>query len=154
MYEESFRTPMLMRYPGKIKPGTKFNDFVMNLDIGPTILAAAGIKIPTDMQGQSILPVVDKQFKRDAMYYHYYERGEHNVSPHFGVRNQRYKLIRFYGKVNSWELFDLNKDKNELKNLYGNTKYTKVVEEMKTILMKEILKYDDQDALKIINEKI
>lgn len=74
MYEESFRTPMVMRYPGVIEPGTESNDFVMNLDIAPTILDAAGVPIPQDMQGQSMLPLLTNKTTegRDAMYYHYY----------------------------------------------------------------------------------
>ncbi|WP_439556763.1 sulfatase family protein, partial [Dyadobacter sp.] len=83
MYEESFRTPMLMRYPGVIKPGTTNDDLVMNLDIAPTLLEAAGVPVPADMQGKSMLPLFkNKRVKgRDALYYHYYENGEHSVSP-------------------------------------------------------------------------
>ncbi|HMF73699.1 MAG TPA: sulfatase, partial [Flavitalea sp.] len=106
MYEESFRTPMVMRYPEKIKAGSTNNDLIMNLDIGPTILEAAGVKVPGDMQGKSFLPMVNAGTKpkwRDAIYYHYYENGEHSVSPHFGIRTKRYKLIRFYTRVNTWE---------------------------------------------------
>ncbi len=111
MYEESFRTPMVMRCPGAVKPGSSNNDFVMNLDIAPTLLQAAHAEIPPDMQGESFLPVLSGKNKaRKAMYYHYYENGEHAVSPHFGVRNERYKLIRFYNRVNGWELYDLKKD--------------------------------------------
>ena len=103
MYEESFRTPMVMRYPGVIKPGTRFRHMVMNLDIAPTMLDAAGLPIPKDIQGESMLPLLmDKSAKgRDAIYYHYYENGEHAVSPHFGVQTDRYKLIRFYKRVES-----------------------------------------------------
>lgn len=112
MYEESFRTPMVMRYPGKIKEGSQSNEMIMNLDIAPTILEAAGVAVPKDMQGRSFLPLVTaEQAKgRDAMYYHYYENGEHAVSPHFGISTGRYKLIRFYKRVEGWELYDLKKD--------------------------------------------
>lgn len=154
MYEESFRTPLVIRYPGKIKPGTVTKDFAMNLDIGPTILAAAGVPIPSDMQGKSLLPIFNGKFKRDAMYYHYYERGEHNVSPHFGVRTKRYKLIRYYAKVETWELFDLQKDPHELHNLHGQKKYIKVEQNMLKQLKEQILAYDDQDALKLFNTAI
>ena len=154
MYEESFRTPMVMRYPGVIKPGSVYNDFVMNLDLGPTILNAAGVSIPDSMQGKSILPVFKNNFMRDAMYYHYYEKGEHNVSPHFGVRTGRYKLIRFYDKVNSWELYDLKKDPNEMLNIYGKKKYSKITLELKSRLQKLLIEYDDQDAMKLFNTPI
>ncbi len=112
IYEESFRTPMVMRYPGVIKPGTVSDEFVMNLDIAPTMLDAAGIAIPKDVQGKSMLPVLtNKKAKgRDVVYYHYYENGEHAVSPHFGIRTKRYKLVRFYKRVQGWELYDLQKD--------------------------------------------
>lgn len=154
MYEESFRTPMVARFPGVIKPGSVYEDFVMNVDIGPTVLDAAGINIPNDMQGKSILPVFKKQFRRDAMYYHYYEKGEHDVSPHFGIRTKRYKLIRFYDKVNSWELYDLKKDKHEMHNLYGQKKYTGITAQLKEKLKGLMLQYDDRDALIILETPI
>jgi arylsulfatase A-like enzyme len=152
IYEESFRTPMVMRYPGVIKPGSVSSDFVMNLDIAPTILDAAGVSIPGDMQGKSMLPVLkDKKFKgREYLYYHYYENGEHSVSPHFGIRNKRYKLIRFYKRVESWELYDLMKDPNEVHNVYGEKDYQKIADQMKKELNKQIEQYDDQDAKKIV----
>lgn len=154
IYEESFRTPMMMRYPGVVKPGTVSNDFVMNLDIAPTMLEAAGVAIPKDEQGQSMLPLLkDKKAKgREAVYYHYYENGEHAVSPHFGVRTKRYKLVRFYTRVSSWELYDLQKDPSEMHNLYGQKGYEKVTEQMKIQLNKSIDQYDDQDAKRILEE--
>ncbi len=156
IYEESFRTPMMMRYPNVVKPGTVSNDFVMNLDIAPTMLDAAGVAIPKDEQGQSFLPVLtDQKAKgREAIYYHYYENGEHSVSPHFGVRTERYKLVRFYKRVSSWELYDLKKDPNEMHNLYGQKKYQKIIDQMNIELNKMIEKYDDDDARKIVSEKI
>ncbi|MCZ2459331.1 MAG: sulfatase [Chitinophagales bacterium] len=154
MYEESFKTAFLMRYPGVIKPGTVSETFVMNLDIGPTVLDAAGVKIPGDMQGRSLLPLFKNKFRRDAVFYHYYEKGEHNVSPHFGIRTKRYKLIRFYDKVNSWELYDLKKDKWEINNLYGNKKYSRKIAGLKHKLKNLIIEYDDQDAMKIFEMPI
>jgi arylsulfatase A-like enzyme len=155
IYEESFRTPMVMRYPGVVKPGTVNSDFVMNLDIAPTLLSAADVAVPNDMQGKSFLPLLTnrKAKGRDAMYYHYYENGEHSVSPHFGISTKRYKLIRFYERVNSWELYDLKKDKNEMNNLYGKKGYEKVM----AVLMKQlnalIDQYEDEDAKKILKQE-
>ncbi|EOZ91530.1 Arylsulfatase [Indibacter alkaliphilus LW1] len=148
MYEESFRTPMMMRYPRVIAPGTVSEDFVMNLDIGPTMLQAAGLEIPKDMDGKSFLPVLTdpKAEGREAVYYHYYENGEHAVSPHFGVRTDRYKLIRFYKRVEEWELYDLGNDPQELNNLLGNEEYAEVHREMYSKLMKVIEKYRDEEA--------
>lgn len=156
MYEESFRTPMLMRYPGVIKPGTVNNNLLMNLDIAPTLLDAASIKVPGDMQGQSFLPLLtNKKAKgRKAMYYHYYENGEHSVSPHFGISTGRYKLIRFYKRVESWELYDLQNDVSEMKNLYGDKKYRELTKKLKNELLQLIRQYDDKEAEKIFNENI
>ncbi|OKL40062.1 sulfatase family protein [Pontibacter flavimaris] len=148
MYEESFRTPMVMRYPGVVKPGTQSEHFVMNLDIAPTMLDAAGVAIPKDMQGESFLPLLtSKKAKgRDAMYYHYYENGEHSVSPHFGIKTGRYKLIRFYKRVEGWELYDLQKDPQEMNNLYGKKGYEKITAKLKKQLNGLLDKYEDDGA--------
>lgn len=153
MYEESFRTPMVMRYPGVIKPGTVSKDLVMNLDIAPTLLEAAGTAIPRDMQGESFLPLLTNEDAkgREAIFYHYYENGEHAVSPHFGVRTQRYKLIRFYKRVENWELYDLKKDPHEMHNLFGQKKYRKVAVEMRKRLVDLIRKYEDTEAAAILD---
>src|SRR5690606_8348598 len=107
--------------------------FVMNTDIAPTLLEIAGVKVPKDIQGLSILPLLTKEKTavRDEMYYHYYENGEHAVSPHFGVRTERYKLIRFYKRVNTWELYDLKKDPSEMHNIYGKKGYEKITKDLK-----------------------
>ncbi len=152
IYEESFRTPMVMRYPGKIKSGTRSNDFVLNLDIAPTVLDAAGIPIPKDMQGESMLPLFakNKAKGRDVIYYHYYENGEHAVSPHFGIKTKRYKLIRFYTRVNNWELYDLQTDPHEMNNLYGKKGYETITRQLKATLNQQIDKFDDNDARQIL----
>jgi arylsulfatase A-like enzyme len=154
IYEESFRTPMVMRYPGVIKPGTGDNHLVLNLDIAPTLLSAAKVAIPKGMQGVSMLPVLtDKNVKgRDGIYYHYYENGEHSVSPHFGMRDQRYKLVRFYQRVNSWELYDLQKDPNEMNNLFGKKGYEKITATMGKKLNTLIDQYEDNDAKTVLAE--
>lgn len=151
IYEESFRTPMIIRYPGVIKPGTKSNDFVLNMDIAPAMLDAAGLTIPKDIQGESFLPLVNGQGEkgRDAIYYHYYENAEHSVSPHFGIKTKRYKLIRFYTRVNGWELYDLQKDPHEMNNIFGKKGYEKLTANLKNQLKGLIDKYEDTDAEKI-----
>ncbi|MEJ7736810.1 MAG: sulfatase [Chitinophagaceae bacterium] len=156
MYEESFRTPLVMRFPGVIKPGTVNNNFVMNLDIAPTVLQIAGVPIPKDMQGQSFLPLVTtKNAKgREAMYYHYYENGEHSVSPHFGIQTGRYKLIRFYKRVNSWELYDLRKDPHEVYNLFGKKGYERLTADLNRRLLQLMDQYEDSDAKQILNNKL
>ncbi|MEO6231283.1 MAG: sulfatase/phosphatase domain-containing protein [Ferruginibacter sp.] len=156
MYEESFRTPMLMRYPGVVKAGSINSNLVMNLDIGPTVLEAAGITVPADMQGRSFLPLLKNNHAkgRDALYYHYYENGEHSVSPHFGIKTNRYKLIRFYKRVNSWEFYDLKKDPSEMNNLINNKKYQALISIHKNKLLEVIKQYDDKEAEVIFNEPI
>lgn len=153
MYEESFRTPMLIRYPGKITPGSSLNEYVLNLDIAPTVLAAAGVGIPKDMQGENILPLLTgtKKTGRKAMYYHYYENGEHSVSPHFGIQTKDFKLIRFYKRVNSWELYDIHADPKDMHNLYHEEGYKNTIKRMKSQLRSLIKKYKDEDALRLMD---
>lgn len=155
IYEESFRTPMVMRYPGLVKPGTVSDLFVMNLDIAPTLLDAAGLPIPGAMQGISMLPALKNKADqgRQVLYYHYYENGEHAVSPHFGIRTKRYKLIRFYKRVEGWELYDLKTDPHEMDNKYGKKGYETITTSLYKELNRQIEKFDDKDALKILEEK-
>lgn len=154
MYEESFRTPMVMRYPPLIKPGTVDNNLVMNLDLAPTLLDLAGVRASAPLQGESILPLFKKKAAgiRKNLYYHYYENGEHSVSPHFGISNGRYKLIRFYKRVESWELFDLQQDQSELNNLYGKPGYEKLTARLKRDLAKTIEQYEDAEAAAILKK--
>jgi len=126
MYEESFRMPLMMRWPGNIAPGTEVTVLTQNIDFAPTFLAAAGIMPPADMQGMSLLPLLSGEAPsdwRDALYYHYYEEGEHNVARHEGVRTARYKLIHYYD-VDQWELFDLQRDPLELNSVYAAPEFT------------------------------
>ena len=88
------------------------------------------------------------------MYYHYYENGEHAVSPHFGIKTKRYKLIRFYKRVESWEVFDLKKDPHELKNIYNSPKGQKLAARLKKQLAGQIEKYHDNDAKLIFNTPV
>lgn len=152
MYEESFRTPMMMRYPGTVKPGTVNNNMLMNLDIAPTLLQVAGVAVPNDMQGKSFLPLLKngKAKGRKAMYYHYYETTVHSVSPHFGISTGRYKLIRFYDMTNGWELYDLVSDKDEMNNLYGKKGFEKITKQLKKQMNELIEEYEDDEAKEIL----
>lgn len=156
MYEESYRTPMVMRYPGVIKPGTIINEMIMNIDLAPTFLQLAGAPISKDIHGQSFLPrLQNKKYQsREAIYYHYYENGEHAVSPHFGIKTKRYKLIRFYEKVERWELFDLQNDPQEMKNIYGTKGTEKITAQLKSQLLGLLNKYKDVEAKKIFLAEI
>lgn len=108
------------------------------------------------MQGESFVHILQKpkQEHRKDLFYHYFENGEHAVSPHFGVRDDRYKLIRYYKRVESWELFDLQKDPAELRNCYADPAYQRVVKQMKKKLAKQIHLFDDTEAETIFNTNI
>ena len=149
MYQESFRTPLMMKYPKEIKPGRVIDKMVQNIDFAPTILDYAGVSIPADMQGESIREVATgKNVKnwRDVVYYHYYEfPAEHAVRKHYGIQTDRYKLIHFYGDVDEWELYDLKKDPEEMRSVYDDPEYKKVCEEMHVKLKEIRQKYKDED---------
>ena len=147
MYEESFRTPLIVKWPGVTNKKSISSQMVMNLDFSETILDMAGVKIPADMQGKSFAPVLKGKHKgsfRDAVYYHFYENEEHKVAKHIGVRTERYKLIWFY-ENNEWELYDLEKDRNEMKNVYNDPTYKDVVKSMKEKLKQLKDKYHDTE---------
>ncbi|MDN3665179.1 sulfatase [Algibacter miyuki] len=154
MYEESFRTPLLMKYPKEIKAGTVVDGMVQNLDFAPTFLDYAGVAIPKDIQGESFRKLVNGEASewRDAIYYTYYEfPGEHHVKRHYGVRTERYKLIHFYYDIEQWELYDLEKDPSEMNNLYNDPAYTDVQADMHKQLENMRTKYGDSDALNASN---
>ncbi|MCC7388272.1 MAG: sulfatase [Phycisphaerales bacterium] len=121
-YEESMRTPLLVRWPGRVAPGSVSTDLVMNLDFAPTFLSAAGEPAPGQMQGESLTPILEGRTPEDwrqSVYYHYYEHpGAHNVVRHEAVRTATHKLISFY-ETGEWELYDLVADQDEVTNLYG-----------------------------------
>lgn len=150
MYEESFRTPILMRYPKEIEAGTQIDELVQNLDFAPAFLDYAGVKIPDDMQGASFRKIVsgDASQWRDAIYYTYYEYPSvHMVKRHYGIRTNRYKLIHFYYDVDEWELYDIEKDPAEMNNVYEDERYQSVREEMHEKLQETRERYGDSDEL-------
>jgi arylsulfatase A-like enzyme len=150
MYEESFRTPLIMRWPGKIKVGSVNNDLVQNLDYAPTMLAAAGAPVPGDMQGKKLQPLLDGNTEewRDALYYHYYEYpGIHMVKRHNGIKTERYKLIHFYHDVDEWEMYDLETDPQEMRNIYGLPEYAAVQIDMHERLTELQKEYNDSPEL-------
>ena len=149
MYEESFRTPLLIRLPGGKKGD--IGEFVQNIDYGPTILDLAGIQIPSDMHGVSFLPLLRGEKVenwRKSLYYHFYEYpAEHSVKRHYGVRTERYKLIHFYNDIDKWELFDLQEDPMEMNNLYGKTGYENITHQLEKELIRLQKQYQDTNAM-------
>ena len=145
MYEESFRTPLLVRMPGGKKGDIP--EMVQNIDYAPTILEMAGLPIPDDIQGESFMPLLrGEKVKnwRHSLYYHYYEYpAEHSVRRHYGVRTERYSLMHFYNDIDEWELFDLQEDPLQVKNLYGQEGYESLQQELRTELERLQKRYDD-----------
>lgn len=123
MYEQALRVPFMVWAPGRVKAGSVRDEFLANIDNAPTILDLVGLSIPESMQGRSLAPLLHGETPRDwrnSVYYHYYEFGDpHWVEPHYGIRTQRYKLISYYS-INQWELFDLEKDPDEMESLCLN----------------------------------
>jgi arylsulfatase A-like enzyme len=147
MYEESLRMPFLARWPARIPPGSRVPEMIQNIDYAPTFLHAAGLSIPEDIQGESLLPLMDGREApdwRESIYYHYYEfPAVHMVARHYGVRTQRYKLIHYY-QTGEWELFDLETDPRELRSVYGDPEYASAVTELKTELDRLRTLYGDE----------
>ena len=150
MYEESLKSPILMRYPKEIPAGSTVDKMIQNLDFAPTFLDYAGVEIPQDMQGASFRNVVNQKGGkwRDAIYYTYYEYPSvHMVKRHYGVRTDRYKLIHFYYDIDEWELYDLQEDPSEMNNLYDNLDYEKVQKRLHQKLSELRDQYGDSDSL-------
>ncbi len=153
MFEESYRMPLLISWPRIIRPHTINSDMVSNLDFAETFLEMAGFEIPSDMQGVSMLPILQGKTPRDwrkTHYYHYYEYpGWHSVKRHYGISTHRYKLIHYYFDIDEWELFDLEADPYEMKNVYDNPEYATVQNELHSQLKVLMVKYEDSDSLAI-----
>lgn len=151
MYEPSLRMPLIVRWPGQIRPGSVEDALVINPDFAPTFMDLAGLKTPADMQGRSLVPLfhgLHPEDWRTSLYYRYYhDPGHHNTRAHYGVRTQTHKLIYFW-KKDQWELFDLVKDPDELHNIYSDPAQQETVTKLKTELarLKRELRDDDQFA--------
>ena len=148
MYEESLRMPFLVRWPAGVKAGTVSRAMALNVDFAPTFLEAAGLAVPSDMQGRSLVPILKGQSPpdwRQSMYYRYYhDPGDHNTRAHYGVRTVTHKLISFW-KSGQWELFDLVNDPAELHNLYGQSGQEKITVELKAELLRVKRALGDED---------
>ena len=141
------RTPLVMRLPKGFDRRGDISELVQNIDYGPTFLDLAGVEVPKEMHGVSLLPLLKGEKPADwrtGLYYHFYEYpAEHMVKRHYGVRTDRYKLMHFYNDIDQWELYDLANDPMEMKNLYGQKEYEPVVKELKQELLKLQEQYND-----------
>lgn len=151
MYEESLSMPLLIKYPGHIKPKTVVEGLTQNLDFAETFLDYAQVAIPNDMQGKSFRPLLEGNIKdedfRDAIYYHYYDYPAfHMVKKHYGVRTKRYKLMHFYDDIDTWELYDLKEDPKEIHNQIDNPEYDSIEAQLRQ-------KLDTLEALYKVTKK-
>jgi arylsulfatase A-like enzyme len=158
VYDESFKTPLLVAWPGKVKAGTRSDELVQNLDFAQTFLEAAGVDAPDDMQGESLVPLltgnIDK-WKRDAVYYHYYEYpAEHMVNRHYAIVTKEYKLIHYYYVEDQWELIDRIKDPMEMRNVYDDPAYNEIKKDLHVRLeaMREKFKDNSQTSQRYIDD--
>ncbi|MBW3469465.1 sulfatase family protein [Arthrospiribacter ruber] len=151
VYNESFKTPLLVAWPGKVQAGSKSDEMVQNLDFAQTFLEAAGIEAPSDMQGESLIPLLtgqSDQWTRDAVYYHYYEYPSiHMVMRHYAIVTKEYKLIHFYFDVDEWELYDRKNDPHELKNVYNDPEYADIKNKLHEDLKDMRKKYGDSSQI-------
>jgi len=147
IYEESLAMPLIMRWPGVVKPGSRVRQMVQNIDYAPTFMEMAGLSAPVSVQGRSLLPLIRGESPADwrrSIYYHYYDPG-HGVQQHYGIRTERYTLAHFY-PVNEWELFDLEKDPHQLCSVFAEPAYADTVAGLKAELARLRALYRDTDG--------
>ena len=157
MYEESMRTPLVMTLPEEFDRKGDIVEMVQNIDYAPTFLELAGVEVPDDIHGESLVPLFRGERPKDwrtSLYYHFYEYpAEHMVKRHYGVRTDRYKLIHFYNDIDEWELYDLQQDPQELNNLYGKGGYDDVTKELRAELLRLQEEYKDPVRFSPANDR-
>ena len=148
MYEPSLRVPLLVRGPGVARPGSVATRMALNLDFAPTFLALAGLEIPAEIQGASLLPLLRGETPADwrtSFYYRYYhDPGDHDTRAHYGLRTETHKLIHYW-KKEAWELFDLRADPDELVNLAGDPGQSETLEALRAELRRVKQAVGDDD---------
>ena len=151
IYEESLRMPFIVKYPKLVKAGSKNEDIISNIDFAPTLLDLANIKTTQPIQGVSFKSNLEGTTPTDwqkGMYYHYYEFPYwHHVQPHYGIRTQKYTLAHFYYNIDVWELYDLEKDPQQLNNIINAPEYANVVSDLKSQLKELMKKYENDKTL-------
>jgi arylsulfatase A-like enzyme len=151
MYEASIKMPFIVRWPGVAKPGAEQEAMAINADFAPTFLEIAGLPVPTEMQGRSLVPLLrgapPADWRTSYYYRYYHDPGDHNTRAHYGIRTTTHKLIYFW-KKDQWELYDLVKDPDELHNLYPDPAQHELVAKLKAELyrLKKEVRDDDQYA--------
>lgn len=158
MYEESFQMPFLIRYPKEIQPGSVCDDIICNVDFAPTFCDLAGLQVPSYMQGVSFRELLNGRRPADwqqVAFHRYWMHNDavHQAYAHYGVRDQRYKLIYWYNEdlgiegarpggesEKEWELFDCEEDPLELLNVYNDVRYKEIVKQMTLLLEKKMEK--------------
>ena len=150
-YEASMRVPLVGVCPGLWKPGTVINEVVANIDIGPTILAAAGLKTPAQMDGQSFLQLAAgklpaKDWRQNILYEYYWEYNFPQTPTTFALRTPRYKFIQYHGIWDIDELYDMEKDPHEEHNLIFDKDQQKRIQKMRADLH-AILEKADADRV-------
>lgn len=153
MYEESLKMPLIVKWPGVIKPGSRRIELVQNLDYAQTFLEIAGAPQPKDMQGLSLVPLLKGEQPKDwrkEIYYHYYEYPSvHMIPRHYGIRTRRYKLMHFYQFGEQWEFYDLKNDPDEISNIYGQKIHLKLQNRLKQRLKNLQFYYEDKSDISI-----
>ena len=150
MFEESLEMPFIIRWPGVVKPGSRPRTMIQNIDYAPTFLEMAGHPVPADMHGRSLVPALKETGSipagwRESIYYQYSGENTHNVAAHDGVRTARHKLM-WFPRTKEWNLFDLEKDPQEMKSVHDDPEYAGVLAEMKEIYRKNRATYGVNDA--------
>ena len=136
-YEESIRVPMMMQCPDLIQGGKVLDQVIGNIDVGPTILHAAGLTTPDYMDGQSFLNLAnqpDQDWRKYFLYVYYWEKNFPQSPTQFALRGDRFKYITYYGLWDVDELYDLTTDPGEQNNLINDPDYQSVVKEMENRL--------------------
>lgn len=151
MFEESLVMPFIIRWPGVVKPGIRPEAMIQNIDYAPTFLEAAGLEVPDDIQGRSLMPIFENDGStpgdlRESIYYFYSGEAVHRVPAHDGVRTERYKIF-YLPRTEEWQLFDLVKDPNEMRSVHDDPAYAEVFAEMKARYEESRIRYNIPDGL-------